>query len=134
MKICFQGGVPTCRCDRALMCKNVLLNLFPSVDLIACMSCIIFGQAICSCKIFFQVSKYLDTAGAKLDYRRYAEVLFDILVAGGQLGKLHLGHTGILVNCTFYTDSRWHFGKLCLWYTDSLSLLNTCMTDFVIYQ
>lgn len=31
------------------------------------------------------VSKYLDTAGAKLDYRRYAEVLFDILVAGGQL-------------------------------------------------
>ncbi|VDI15498.1 eIF5-mimic protein 2-like [Mytilus galloprovincialis] len=31
------------------------------------------------------VSKYLDTAGAKLDYRRYADVLFDILVAGGQL-------------------------------------------------
>ena len=29
--------------------------------------------------------QYLDTAGAKLDYRRYAEVLFDILVAGGQL-------------------------------------------------
>lgn len=32
-----------------------------------------------------KVSKYLDTAGAKLDYRRYAEVLFDVLIAGGQL-------------------------------------------------
>ncbi|PWA31387.1 hypothetical protein CCH79_00002956, partial [Gambusia affinis] len=32
------------------------------------------------------VAKFLDTSGAKLDYRRYAETLFDILVAGGMLG------------------------------------------------
>ena len=31
------------------------------------------------------ISKYLDTAGNKLDYRRYGEVLFDILIAGGLL-------------------------------------------------
>jgi len=31
------------------------------------------------------VSKFLDTAGSKLDYRRYGEVLFDILIAGGLL-------------------------------------------------
>lgn len=33
------------------------------------------------------VSKYLDAAGSKLDYRRYGEALFDILIAGGLLGK-----------------------------------------------
>lgn len=31
------------------------------------------------------VSKFLDTAGSKLDYRRYGETLFDILIAGGLL-------------------------------------------------
>ena len=31
------------------------------------------------------ISKYLDTAGSKLDYRRYGEALFDILIAGGLL-------------------------------------------------
>ncbi|XP_077096210.1 eIF5-mimic protein 2-B [Siphateles boraxobius] len=31
------------------------------------------------------VAKFLDSSGAKLDYRRYAETLFDILVAGGML-------------------------------------------------
>lgn len=34
-----------------------------------------------------QISKFLDSAGNKLDYRRYGEVLFDILIAGGLLGK-----------------------------------------------
>lgn len=33
------------------------------------------------------VAKFLDASGAKLDYRRYAETLFDILVAGGMLGE-----------------------------------------------
>lgn len=33
------------------------------------------------------VAKFLDVSGAKLDYRRYAETLFDILVAGGMLGE-----------------------------------------------
>lgn len=32
------------------------------------------------------VSKYLDSAGGKLDYRRYGETLFDVLIAGGLLG------------------------------------------------
>lgn len=32
-----------------------------------------------------KIFKYLDTAGNKLDYRRYGEVLFDILIAGGLL-------------------------------------------------
>ncbi|KAG1687680.1 Basic leucine zipper and W2 domain-containing protein 2 [Nymphon striatum] len=31
------------------------------------------------------VSKFLDVSGSKLDYRRYAETLFDILLAGGIL-------------------------------------------------
>lgn len=31
------------------------------------------------------ISKYLDGAGNKLDYRRYGECLFDILIAGGLL-------------------------------------------------
>uniref|UniRef100_A0A8C8M274 W2 domain-containing protein n=1 Tax=Oncorhynchus tshawytscha TaxID=74940 RepID=A0A8C8M274_ONCTS len=34
------------------------------------------------------VAKFLDASGAKLDYRRYAETLFDILVAGGMLGDV----------------------------------------------
>lgn len=34
-----------------------------------------------------QISKFLDSAGNKLDYRRYGEVLFDILIAGGLLGR-----------------------------------------------
>ncbi|KAL4708021.1 hypothetical protein ACJJTC_014541 [Scirpophaga incertulas] len=29
--------------------------------------------------------KFLDTAGSKLDYRRYGEVIFDVLIAGGLL-------------------------------------------------
>merc|ERR1712071_231157 len=31
--------------------------------------------------------KYLDVSGSKLDYRRYGEVLFDILIAGGVLAQ-----------------------------------------------
>ena len=35
------------------------------------------------------MSKFLDTAGNKLNYRRYAEPLFDVLFAGGILGNCH---------------------------------------------
>ena len=45
-----------------------------------------FRKIMVPCK-YFQVSKFLDVSGAKLDYRRYSDVLFDILFAGGQLGK-----------------------------------------------
>lgn len=34
------------------------------------------------------VYKFLDASGSKLDYRRYGEALFDILIAGGLLGNL----------------------------------------------
>lgn len=39
---------------------------------------------------FEALTKFLDASGAKLDYRRYGEILFDILVAGGMLGELFL--------------------------------------------
>ncbi|POI22575.1 hypothetical protein CIB84_013676, partial [Bambusicola thoracicus] len=31
------------------------------------------------------IAKFLDSAGSRLDYRRYADTLFDILVAGSML-------------------------------------------------
>uniref|UniRef100_A0A8C9VA25 eIF5-mimic protein 1 n=1 Tax=Scleropages formosus TaxID=113540 RepID=A0A8C9VA25_SCLFO len=33
------------------------------------------------------VAKFLDATGSRLDYRRYADVLFDILIAGSMLGE-----------------------------------------------
>ena len=35
------------------------------------------------------VTKFLDSAGSKLDYRRYGEALVEILLAGGLLGTFH---------------------------------------------
>ena len=43
-----------------------------------------------------QVSKFLDSAGSRLDYRRYAETLFDVLFAGGILGEMSLSWMGKL--------------------------------------
>lgn len=45
---------------------------------------IIAGLSECGADLD-QVSRFLDKEGSKLDYRRYAEVLFDILFAGGIL-------------------------------------------------
>uniref|UniRef100_A0A7N5KP57 Basic leucine zipper and W2 domain-containing protein 1-like n=13 Tax=Amniota TaxID=32524 RepID=A0A7N5KP57_AILME len=45
------------------------------------------------------VAKFLDASGAKLDYRRYAETLFDILVAGGMLAP-----GGTLADDMMHTD------------------------------
>lgn len=37
------------------------------------------------------VAKFLDVNGSRLDYRRYADTLFDILIAGSMLGEtMHL--------------------------------------------
>lgn len=47
---------------------------------------IITGLDKCS-NDFEAISRFLDQAGNKLDYRRYGECLFDILIAGGTLGK-----------------------------------------------
>lgn len=43
------------------------------------------------------VAKFLDASGAKLDYRRYAETLFDILVAGGMLGESLCGDQHVVL-------------------------------------
>jgi len=61
-----------------------------------------------------QISKYLDSAGNKLDYRRYGEVLFDILIAGGLLGKsLWLRRFPVMIYLTvdflFFDYSAWRF-------------------------
>lgn len=48
------------------------------------------------------VAKFLDASGAKLDYRRYAETLFDILVAGGMLGELQ----AFLLNFALYHGNK----------------------------
>ncbi len=36
------------------------------------------------------VTKFLDVTGSRLDYRRYADTLFDILVAGSMLAGCHV--------------------------------------------
>uniref|UniRef100_A0A8C0UDB3 5MP1/2-like HEAT domain-containing protein n=1 Tax=Cyanistes caeruleus TaxID=156563 RepID=A0A8C0UDB3_CYACU len=36
------------------------------------------------------IAKFLDAAGSRLDYRRYADTLFDILVAGSMLDALQV--------------------------------------------
>ncbi|KAK1172931.1 basic leucine zipper and W2 domain-containing protein 2 [Acipenser oxyrinchus oxyrinchus] len=33
------------------------------------------------------IAKFLDVTGSRLDYHRYADTLFDILIAGSMLGK-----------------------------------------------
>lgn len=43
--------------------------------------------------------KFLDSAGSKVDYRRYGEALFDILIAGGLLGKEIIHMAPIAVIC-----------------------------------
>lgn len=35
------------------------------------------------------VAKFLDVTGSRLDYRRYADTLFDILITGSMLGEYH---------------------------------------------
>ena len=51
-----------------------------------------------------QVSKFLDSAGSKLDYRRYAETLCDVLFAGGILGNwLDMLQRLILFHHDFYS-------------------------------
>jgi len=54
---------------------------------------------------FEQKAKYLDTAGSRLDYRRYAEPLFDVLFAGGLLapgGTILLeGNDKVYEHCVF---------------------------------
>lgn len=46
------------------------------------------------------IFKFLDAFGSKQDYRRYGEALFDILIAGGLLGKHSYTHP--LLSNLFY--------------------------------
>lgn len=41
---------------------------------------------------FEALSKFLDVSGSKLNYRRYGEVLLDIIIAGGVLGKFFVSY------------------------------------------
>lgn len=63
-----------------------------------------------------QISKYLDSAGNKLDYRRYGEVLFDILIAGGLLGMYLIFYVRnsckIYQKCTSLPTDRLTFNRL----------------------
>lgn len=55
------------------------------------------------------ISKYLDIAGNKLDYRRYGEVLFDILIAGGLLvpgGSISQDGEMPSTDCCIFTASE----------------------------
>lgn len=55
-----------------------------------------------------QASKFLIQAGGKLDYRRYAEALFDVLITGGILAP----------GGTIVTDNNAAIAKLCIFNTD----------------
>lgn len=53
------------------------------------------------------VAKFLDVTGSRLDYRRYSDTLFDILIAGSMLGECHcdcpISWAG-LITSVFYSD------------------------------
>lgn len=55
-----------------------------------------------------QASKFLIQSGSKLDYRRYAEALFDILITGGILAP----------GGTIVTDNKAAMAELCIFNTE----------------
>eukprot|EP00730_Choanoeca_flexa_P014494 TRINITY_DN6359_c0_g1_i2.p1 TRINITY_DN6359_c0_g1~~TRINITY_DN6359_c0_g1_i2.p1 ORF type:complete len:111 (+),score=23.82 TRINITY_DN6359_c0_g1_i2:25-357(+) len=67
------------------------------------------------CENVQEVTEYLETAGNNLDYRRYYEQFFDILVAGGMLGG-HIARDGVerVLRSTVLTlpiFSAWWFNR-----------------------
>ncbi|NXJ33803.1 BZW2 protein, partial [Ciconia maguari] len=48
------------------------------------------------------IAKFLDATGSRLDYRRYADTLFDILVAGSMLDDND--KTKMTNHCVFFAD------------------------------
>lgn len=50
------------------------------------------------------VAKFLDSTGSRLDYRRYADTLFDILVAGSMLGKPYTRASCSIMYFQFYRN------------------------------
>ncbi|XP_022914791.1 protein krasavietz [Onthophagus taurus] len=79
---------------------------------------IITGLDKCA-KDFEAISRYLDGAGSKLDYRRYGENLFDILIAGGILvpgGTLNLeGEISKTDACIFNTPDEINIDVMKSW-------------------
>lgn len=69
---------------------NIFQFIFPDekekYDPLGFRDAIISGLDKCS-NDFEAISRFLHSTGNKLDYRRYGEVLFDILIAGGMLGN-----------------------------------------------
>ena len=53
----------------------------------------------CNALTHMQAIKFLEVAGSKLDYHRYGEELFDVLIAGGLLGMPSIAH----ICCRAYT-------------------------------
>ncbi|XP_062520078.1 eIF5-mimic protein 1-like [Corticium candelabrum] len=82
-----------------------------------------------------KASKYLDGAASSLDYHRYAEVLFDVLIAGGMLAP----GGGIVLECS---EGQPHKTTMCLFDAeDSLEavkehvqLLNSLMRRYKYLQ
>ena len=64
------------------------------------------------------VANFLDSTGSRLDYRRYADTLFDILVAGSMLGKPYTRASYSIMYFQFY----WN---IFLW--DRIFISFTCM-------
>uniref|UniRef100_A0A4X2KN79 5MP1/2-like HEAT domain-containing protein n=1 Tax=Vombatus ursinus TaxID=29139 RepID=A0A4X2KN79_VOMUR len=64
------------------------------------------------------VAKFLDASGAKLDYRRYAETLFDILVAGGMLAP---GGVVDKMSCLMCPSGSYIFHPPCMKHDKGLS-------------
>lgn len=61
------------------------------------------------------VAKFLDTTGSRLDYRRYADTLFDILIAGSMLGESRLSEVYHLLTADKYLFVNFCF---CFFYAE----------------
>lgn len=77
-------------CKQVKLCSSGFIECFSDekerYDPTGFRDAIISGIDKCS-NDFEAISRFLDSAGNKLDYRRYGECLFDILIAGGILGE-----------------------------------------------
>jgi hypothetical protein len=80
---CFNDSNPQCKLTVLFSCSICFPDEKEKYDPTGFRDAVVLGLE--NAKDLEQISKFLDTAGNKLDYRRYGEVLFDILIAGGLL-------------------------------------------------
>ena len=77
--------------SKILICDVRISDEREKHDPIGFRNTIIIGLENCSESLDFEaIYKFLDTSGSKLDYKRYGECLFDILIAGDLLGEFLL--------------------------------------------